>query len=149
MSNNLLIGLGIIGILGTGSAAVVANTQALVDTNPSPLIEASDVLLPDPTGTTVVIPSEVAPEPVPSSGAGAPSDAVSSNVQDAPQLSTPSARVAPVTPASVDATSSGSSYSESDADDESDDDDEGDDDDNEGDEEAGEDDDYEDDDDDD
>jgi len=137
MSNNLLIGLGIIGILGTGSAAVVANTQALVDTNPSPLIEASDVLLPDPTGTTVVIPSEVAPEPVPSSGAGAPSGAVSSNVQDAPQLSTPSARVAPVVSAPVDATSSGSSYSESDDDDESDD--------NEDDEEAGEDD-YEDDD---
>jgi len=146
MSNNLLIGLGIIGILGTGSAAVVANTQALLDTNPSPLIEASDVLLPDPTATNVVIPSEVAPETVPGSGAVAPSDAVSSNLQGAPQLSTPSARVAPVTPAPVDATSSGSSYSESDDDDESDDD-EGDDDDNEGGEEAGEDDDYEDDDD--
>jgi len=147
MANNTLIGLGIIGILSTGSVAVVANTQSLVGQDSSALLDASNVLLeqdsPQTPGVGITAPTLESPTPV---GESLPAE--SATPEDA-QVATPAPVVTPtpapvVTPAApapapVDATSSGSAYSEDDDDydrddddddhDDDDDDDDGDDDD--------------------
>ena len=124
MANNALIGFGIIGILGTGSVAVVTNTQSLVSQDASSLVDASEVLV--PTQTTPIdspAPDVVAPTPVepavsdtaPTPAAPAPAPTPTPAPTPAPQT-----QVAPATPAPapVDATSSGSaSYSDDDHDD--------------------------------
>lgn len=140
MANNALIGLGIIGILSTGSVAVVANTQSLVGQDSSALLDASNVLLeqeePQAPVGGITIPTLESPTPI---GEALPAE--SATPQDS-QVAPPAPAVAPAVPAPapVDATSSGSAYS----DDDHYDDDYGDDD---GDEEEEDDDDHEDDDD--
>ena len=127
MANNTLIGLGIIGILSTGSVAVVANTQSLVGQDSSALLDASNVLLeqdsPQNPGVGITAPTLESPTPV---GESLPAE--SATPEDA-QVATPAPVVAPAVPAPtpVDATSSGSAYS----DDDDDDDDRNDDDDHE------------------
>ena len=137
MSNNALIGLGIVGILSTGSVAVVANTQSLVQQDSSTLLDASDVLLnqessPSPE-TGITVPTVESPTPVSEvlpADSATPEDsqvvapAPAPTVEPEPVVTTP----APA-PAPVDATSSGSSHSEDYDDDDDDDDDHEDDDD--------------------
>jgi len=137
MANNTLIGLGIIGILSTGSVAVVANTQSLVGQDSSALLDASNVLLeqdsPQTPGVGITAPTLESPTPVEES-----LPAESATPEDA-QVATPAPVVAPTpapivapavpAPAPVDATSSGSAYSDDDDDYDRDDDDHGDDDD--------------------
>jgi len=129
MANNTLIGLGIIGILSTGSVAVVANTQSLIGQDSSALLDASNVLLeqdsPQTPGVGITAPTIESPTPV---GESLPAE--SATPEDA-QVATPAPVVAlppaPVvapavpTPAPVDATSSGSAYSDDDHDDDDDD----------------------------
>lgn len=132
MANNTLIGLGIIGILSTGSVAVVANTQSLVNQDSSTLLDASNVLLnqEDPLApvTGVEVPTLESPTPV---GDVLPAD---SATPPATPVTTPTPAPEPVVapaapaPAPVDATSSGSAYSEDDYDDDDYDDDHDDDD---------------------
>ena len=125
MTNNTLITLGIVGILGTGSAAVVANTDALLTPEPSPLINANEVLLtPEPVVPLEATPT--APETL------APSEEPATVNPSAPSTPTTSPTTpvykAPVTaPAPVDATSGGSGYYDEDDDDDHDDDDDDDD----------------------
>jgi len=128
MANNTLIGLGIIGILSTGSVAVVANTQSLVGQDSSTLLDASSVLLtqedPQTPGSGLTVPTLESPL---SFGEALPAE--SATPEDA-QVATPAPVVAPAAPvpAPVDATSSGSSYSDDDDDDDDDEDDDDDDD---------------------
>ena len=131
MANNTLIGLGIIGILSTGSVAVVANTQSLVGQDSSALLDASNVLLeqdsPQTPGVGITAPTLESPTPVEES-----LPAESATPEDA-QVATPAPVVAPTpapvvapavpAPTPVDATSSGSAYSDDDDDDDRDDDD--------------------------
>jgi hypothetical protein len=131
MANNTLIGLGIIGILSTGSVAVVANTQSLIGQDSSALLDASNVLLeqdsPQTPGVGITAPTLESPTPV---GESLPAD--SATPEDA-QVATPAPVVTPPpapvvapavpTPAPVDATSSGSAYSDDDDDYDRDDDD--------------------------
>ena len=139
MANNTLIGLGIIGILSTGSVAVVANTQSLVGQDSSALLDASNVLLeqdsPQTPGVGITAPTLESPTPVEES-----LPAESATPEDA-QVATPAPVVAPTpapvvaptpapvvapavpAPAPVDATSSGSAYSDDDDDYDRDDDD--------------------------
>lgn len=128
MANNLLIGLGIIGILGTGSTAVIANTQALAETSSSSLIDASDVLLLNPLAANAVTTSEPQSETPSNTPDASSTGVVSSDPQAPTQLPGPAAGVAPMQSVPVDATSSGSSYSES----EDEEDEEGEEDDDEG-----------------
>ena len=127
MANNTLIGLGIIGILSTGSVAVVANTQSLIGQDSSALLDASNVLLeqdsPQTPGVGITAPTLESPTPV---GESLPAE--SATPEDA-QVATPAPVVAPAvpTPAPVDATSSGSAYSDDDDDYDHDDDDDDDD----------------------
>lgn len=131
MSNNALIGLGIIGILSTGSVAVVANTQSLVQQDSSTLLDASNVLLnqdetPAPeTGLTV--PTVESPTPVEEvlpADSATPQDAQVVQQAPAPTVEPEPVVTAPApAPAPVDATSSGSSYSDDDEYDDDDDDD--------------------------
>ena len=137
MANNTLIGLGIIGILSTGSVAVVANTQSLIGQDSSALLDASNVLLeqdsPQTPGVGITAPPLESPTPV---GESLPAE--SATPEDA-QVATPAPVVTPPpapmvtpavpTPAPVDATSSGSAYSDDDDERDDDDDDERDDDD--------------------
>ena len=143
MANNTLIGLGIIGILSTGSVAVVANTQLLIGQDSSALLDASNVLLeqdsPQTPSVGITAPTLESPTPV---GESLPAE--SATPEDA-QVATPAPVVTPPpapmvapavpTPAPVDATSSGSAYSDDDDDhddhDDDDDDHEDDDDDHE------------------
>ena len=130
MENNTLIGLGIIGILSTGSVAVVANTQSLVGQDSSALLDASNVLLEQDSPQTPVVgitaPTLESPTPV---GESLPAE--SATPEDA-QVATPAPVVTPAVPAPapVDATSSGSAYSDDDDEDDRDDDDDDHDDDN-------------------
>ena len=125
MANNTLIGLGIIGILSTGSVAVVANTQLLIGQDSSALLDASNVLLeqdsPQTPGVGITAPTLESPTPV---GESLPAE--SATPEDA-QVATPAPApvVAPAdpTPAPVDAISSGSAYSDDDDDSDRDDDD--------------------------
>ena len=124
MANNTLIGLGIIGILSTGSVAVVANTQLLIGQDSSALLDASNVLLeqdsPQTPSVGITAPTLESPTPV---GESLPAE--SATPEDA-QVATPAPMVTPAvpTPAPVDATSSGSAYSDDDDDhDDHDDDD--------------------------
>jgi len=125
MANNTLIGLGIIGILSTGSVAVVANTQSLIGQDSSALLDASNVLLeqdsPQTPGVGITAPTLESPTPV---GESLPAE--SATPEDA-QVATPAPApvVAPAdpTPAPVDAISSGSAYSDDDDDYDRDDDD--------------------------
>jgi hypothetical protein len=131
MANNTLIGLGIIGILSTGSVAVVANTQSLIGQDSSALLDASNVLLeqdsPQTPGVGITAPTLESPTPV---GESLPAE--SATPEDA-QVATPAPVVTPPpapvvapavpTPAPVDATSSGSAYSDDDDDYDRDDDD--------------------------
>lgn len=137
MANNTLIGLGIIGILSTGSVAVVANTQSLVGQDSSVLLDASNVLLeqedPQTPGGGITVPTLESPAP-----AGEALPAESATPVDA-QVATPAPVVTPTpapvvtpavpAPAPVDATSSGSAYSDDDDDDDDDHEDDDDDDD--------------------
>jgi len=131
MANNTLIGLGIIGILSTGSVAVVANTQSLIGQDSSALLDASNVLLeqdsPQTPSVGITAPTLESPTPV---GESLPAE--SATPEDA-QVATPAPVVTPPpapvvtpavpTPAPVDATSSGSAYSDDDDYDRDDDDD--------------------------
>lgn len=130
MSNNALIGLGIVGILSTGSVAVVANTQSLVQQDSSTLLDASDVLLnqensPSPE-TGITVPTVESPTPVSEAlpaDSATPEDSQVVAPAPAPTVEPEPVVTAPApAPAPVDATSSGSSYSE-DYDDDDDDDD--------------------------
>lgn len=127
MANNAIIGLGIIGILGTGSVAVVTNTQSLLTQEDSTLLNASEVLLPttlgDPSATEPVVSEPATPTIAEESPAPTPATPATPAPAPAP---TPVATPAAPAPAPVDATSSGSSYS---SDDDYDDDDDHDDDD--------------------
>ena len=136
MANNTLIGLGIIGILSTGSVAVVANTQSLVEQDSSALLDASTVLLnqddPQTPGSGITVPTVESPTPV--ADAVPAESATPDDAQVAPTAPVapvaPAPVVAPVAPAPapVDATSSGSAYSDDDDYDDDDDDYEDDDD---------------------
>ena len=130
MSNNALIGLGIVGILSTGSVAVVANTQSLVQQDSSTLLDASDVLLnqedsPSPE-TGITVPTVESPTPVSEvlpADSATPGDSQVVAPAPAPTVEPEPVVTAPApAPAPVDATSSGSSYSEDDDDDDDDDD---------------------------
>lgn len=131
MANNTLIGLGIIGILSTGSVAVVANTQSLVEQDSSALLDASTVLLnqddPQTPGSGITVPTVESPTPV--ADAVPAESATPDDAQVAPTAPVapvaPAPVVAPVAPAPapVDATSSGSAYSDDDDYDDDDDDD--------------------------
>ena len=122
MANNTLIGLGIIGILSTGSVAVVANTQSLVEQDSSALLDASTVLLnqddPQTPGSGITVPTVESPTPV--ADAVPAESATPDDAQVAPTAPVapvaPAPVVAPVAPAPapVDATSSGSAYSDDD-----------------------------------
>ena len=135
MANNTLIGLGIIGILSTGSVAVVANTQSLVEQDSSALLDASTVLLnqddPQTPGSGITVPTVESPTPV--ADAVPAESATPDDAQVAPTAPVapvaPAPVVAPVAPAPapVDATSSGSAYSDDDDYDDDEDDDEEDD----------------------
>ena len=125
MANNTLIGLGIIGILSTGSVAVVANTQLLIGQDSSALLDASNVLLeqdsPQTPGVGITAPTLESPTPV---GESLPAE--SATPEDAQVATPPRAPVvapADPTPAPVDAISSGSAYSDDDDDYDRDDDD--------------------------
>ena len=142
MSNNALIGLGIVGILSTGSVAVVANTQSLVQQDSSTLLDASDVLLnhensPSPE-TGITVPTVESPTPVSEvlpADSATPEDSQVVAPAPAPTVEPEPVVTAPApAPAPVDATSSGSSYSE-DYDDDDDDDEDDDHDDDDGDDE--------------
>ena len=137
MSNNALIGLGIVGILSTGSVAVVANTESLVQQDSSTLLDASNVLLnqedsPSPE-TGITVPTVESPTPVSEvlpADSATPEDSQVVAPAPAPTVEPEPVVTAPApAPAPVDATSSGSSYSEDDDDDDDDEDDDHDDDD--------------------
>jgi len=128
MANNIFLSLGIIGILGTGSAAVVANTQSLTEQEQSPLLDASEILLPTDGDTGITLPPLETPTPLEDvlpADSATPDDA---QVAPAPAAPAPAPEpvATPAAPAPVDATSGGSGYYEEE-DDDHDDDDHGDD----------------------
>lgn len=138
MANNIFLSLGIIGILGTGSAAVVANTQSLTEQEQSPLLDASEILLPTDGDAGITVPPLEAPTPLEDvlpADSATPDDAQAAPAPAAPAPApapepAPEPVATPAAPAPVDATSGGSGYyeEEEEDDDDHDDDDHGDDD---------------------
>ena len=132
MANNIFLSLGIVGILGTGSAAVVANTQSLTEQEQSPLLDGSEILLPTDGDAGITVPPLEAPTPLEDvlpADSATPDDAQASPAPAAPAPEpAPEPVATPAAPAPVDATSGGSGYYEEEEDDD-DDDDHGDDDD--------------------
>lgn len=137
MANNIFLSLGIIGILGTGSAAVVANTQSLTEQEQSPLLDASEILLPTDGDAGITVPPIEAPTPLEDvlpADSATPDDAQAAPAPAAPAPEpAPEPVATPAAPAPVDATSGGSGYYEEEEDDDDDDDDHDDDDDDHGD----------------
>ena len=134
MANNIFLSLGIIGILGTGSAAVVANTQSLTEQEQSPLLDASEILLPTDGDAGITVPPLEAPTPLEDvlpADSATPDDAQAAPAPAAPAPEpAPEPVATPAAPAPVDATSGGSGYyEEEEEEDDHDDDDHGDDDD--------------------
>jgi type IV secretory pathway VirB10-like protein len=141
MANNIFLSLGIVGILGTGSAAVVANTQSLTEQEQSPLLDASEILLPTDGDAGITVPPLEAPTPLEDvlpADSATPDDAQAAPAPAAPAPApapepAPEPVATPAAPAPVDATSGGSGYyeeeEEDEEDDDHDDDDHGDDDD--------------------
>jgi hypothetical protein len=134
MANNIFLSLGIVGILGTGSAAVVANTQSLTEQEQSPLLDASEILLPTDGDAGITVPPLEAPTPLEDvlpADSATPDDAQAAPAPAAPAPEpAPEPVATPAAPAPVDATSGGSGYYEEEEDDDDhDDDDHGDDDD--------------------
>ena len=137
MANNIFLSLGIVGILGTGSAAVVANTQSLTEQEQSPLLDASEILLPTDGDAGITVPPIEAPTPLEDvlpADSATPDDAQAAPAPAAPAPEpAPEPVATPAAPAPVDATSGGSGYYEEEDDDDDDhdddDDDHGDDDD--------------------
>jgi len=136
MANNIFLSLGIVGILGTGSAAVVANTQSLTEQEQSPLLDASEILLPTDGDAGITVPPLEAPTPLEDvlpADSATPDDAQAAPAPAAPAPApapepAPEPVATPAAPAPVDATSGGSGYYEEEEDDDDDDDDHGDDD---------------------
>ena len=140
MANNIFLSLGIVGILGTGSAAVVANTQSLTEQEQSPLLDASEILLPTDGDAGITVPPLEAPTPLEDvlpADSATPDDAQAAPAPAAPAPApapapepAPEPVATPAAPAPVDATSGGSGYyeEEEEDDDDHDDDDHGDDD---------------------
>ena len=137
MANNIFLSLGIVGILGTGSAAVVANTQSLTEQEQSPLLDASEILLPTDGDDGITVPPLEAPTPLEDvlpADSATPDDAQAAPAPAAPAPApapepAPEPVATPAAPAPVDATSGGSGYYEEEEEDDHDDDDHGDDDD--------------------
>ena len=133
MANNIFLSLGIIGILGTGSAAVVANTQSLTEQEQSPLLDASEILLPTDGDAGITVPPIEAPTPLEDvlpADSATPDDAQAAPAPAAPAPEpAPEPVATPAAPAPVDATSGGSGYYEEEEDDDDDDDHDDDDDD--------------------
>ena len=137
MANNIFLSLGIVGILGTGSAAVVANTQSLTEQEQSPLLDASEILLPTDGDAGITVPPLEAPTPLEDvlpADSATPDDAQAAPAPAAPAPApapepAPEPVATPAAPAPVDATSGGSGYYEEEEEDDHDDDDHGDDDD--------------------
>lgn len=131
MANNIFLSLGIIGILGTGSAAVVANTQSLTEQEQSPLLDASEILLPTDGEAGITVPPLEAPTPLEDvlpADSATPDDAQAAPAPAAPAPEpAPEPVATPAAPAPVDATSGGSGYYEEEEDDDHDDDDDDDD----------------------
>jgi type IV secretory pathway VirB10-like protein len=135
MANNIFLSLGIIGILGTGSAAVVANTQSLTEQEQSPLLDASEILLPTDGDAGITVPPLEAPTPLEDvlpADSATPDDAQAAPAPAAPAPApapepAPEPVATPAAPAPVDATSGGSGYYEEEEDDDHDDDDDDDD----------------------
>lgn len=131
MANNIFLSLGIIGILGTGSAAVVANTQSLTEQEQSPLLDASEILLPTDGDDGITVPPLEAPTPLEDvlpADSATPDDAQAAPAPAAPAPEpAPEPVATPAAPAPVDATSGGSGYYEEEEDDDHDDDDDDDD----------------------
>ena len=131
MANNIFLSLGIIGILGTGSAAVVANTQSLTEQEQSPLLDASEILLPTDGDAGITVPPLEAPTPLEDvlpADSATPDDAQAAPAPAAPAPEpAPEPVATPAAPAPVDATSGGSGYYEEEEDDDHDDDDDDDD----------------------
>ena len=134
MANNIFLSLGIVGILGTGSAAVVANTQSLTEQEQSPLLDASEILLPTDGDAGITVPPLEAPTPLEDvlpADSATPDDAQAAPAPAAPAPApapepAPEPVATPAAPAPVDATSGGSGYyeEEEEEDDDHDDDDE-------------------------
>ena len=116
MANNIFLSLGIIGILGTGSAAVVANTQSLTEQEQSPLLDASEILLPTDGDAGITVPPLEAPTPLEDvlpADSATPDDAQAAPAPAAPAPEpAPEPVATPAAPAPVDATSGGSGYYE-------------------------------------
>lgn len=133
MANNIFLSLGIVGILGTGSAAVVANTQSLTEQEQSPLLDASEILLPTDGDAGITVPPLEAPTPLEDvlpADSATPDDAQAAPAPAAPAPEpAPEPVATPAAPAPVDATSGGSGYYEEEEDDDDDDDHDDDDDD--------------------
>jgi type IV secretory pathway VirB10-like protein len=135
MANNIFLSLGIVGILGTGSAAVVANTQSLTEQEQSPLLDASEILLPTDGDAGITVPPLEAPTPLEDvlpADSATPDDAQAAPAPAAPAPApapepAPEPVATPAAPAPVDATSGGSGYYEEEEDDDHDDDDDDDD----------------------
>ena len=131
MANKIFLSLGIIGILGTGSAAVVANTQSLTEQEQSPLLDASEILLPTDGDDGITVPPLEAPTPLEDvlpADSATPDDAQAAPAPAAPAPEpAPEPVATPAAPAPVDATSGGSGYYEEEEDDDHDDDDDDDD----------------------
>jgi hypothetical protein len=131
MANNIFLSLGIVGILGTGSAAVVANTQSLTEQEQSPLLDASEILLPTDGDAGITVPPLEAPTPLEDvlpADSATPDDAQAAPAPAAPAPEpAPEPVATPAAPAPVDATSGGSGYYEEEEDDDHDDDDDDDD----------------------
>ena len=127
MANNIFLSLGIVGILGTGSAAVVANTQSLTEQEQSPLLDASEILLPTDGDDGITVPPLEAPTPLEDvlpADSATPDDAQAAPAPAAPAPEpAPEPVATPAAPAPVDATSGGSGYYEEEEDDDHDDDD--------------------------
>lgn len=131
MANNIFLSLGIVGILGTGSAAVVANTQSLTEQEQSPLLDASEILLPTDGDAGITVPPLEAPTPLEDvlpADSATPDDAQAAPAPAAPAPApapepAPEPVATPAAPAPVDATSGGSGYYEEEEDDDHDDDD--------------------------
>ena len=131
MANNIFLSLGIVGILGAGSAAVVANTQSLTEQEQSPLLDASEILLPTDGDAGITVPPIEAPTPLEDvlpADSATPDDAQAAPAPAAPAPEpAPEPVATPAAPAPVDATSGGSGYYEEEEDDDHDDDDDDDD----------------------
>jgi len=118
MANNVIISLGIAGILGTGTLAVAVNTSSLVAQDSSTLLDASEVLMPqegDLPGTPgLQVPDLSTLEMGESPGSSNPSGSTTVTQDPTGTAITPAPVVSRSTPAPVDATSSGSAYYEDD-----------------------------------